>query len=521
MPTNQENYFRICLLVLEVITPLLQKFLDKCISETNQTLQVFIHNNQHKIYHMCFNSDCCKCVSQSNKVQNRPLSRKQYEVLFDCSKTQADHKYCCATVNPNILMEDLDISLINILLLNFFTDVFWDFLDHQNFESFLNSNKHAIFHMYIKTKCCCCEEGHRFSTTTTQPKAHTIGKLFKTNAPRCKECSKLTNKQITPCSMVAKTNISERSLKEYEISIFQQHFSSTRIKLDTIVDLRNTVFAHVTKACIPDAEYTSLKDQFVNASLWLYDQYGIEPSVESLIQEKLDQPFDIHLTQMYENKLREQQERNVDLEKVILDFNENIKKKQEDQDNTVKNLEEITLRAERSRNFYQFYQRSPSLFIQMLILTLSQADTSHLCDDGSKFKIKPARYPASKVFMSILREGWIRFSDSEEKYIEFLFQRANNANGGKQYYHIKSAAYPNYYLTMGFCGWWVRAKCYDDQPTEDAATWDIRCLKTDELSLYMLVPKNSEDFVCVDFTRRLKGSCGNIDDSKMFLFERT
>lgn len=177
-------------------------------------------------------------------------------------------------------------------------------------------------------------------------------------------------------------------------------------------------------------------------------------------------------------------------------------------------------RAEISSNFYNVYMFAASLFIQRPVLTLSATDQSHLCDGGSKFKIKPASYPSSTVFMSILKEGWIRFSETVEKYTEFCFKRVKNSNGGKQFYYIISVDYPNCYLIMGFCGWWVRAQFYDDQPNDDDAIWDIRCLKTDADSLYLLVPKKSEDFMCVDCTRRLKGSCGVLDVSKMFLFEK-
>lgn len=161
-----------------------------------------------------------------------------------------------------------------------------------------------------------------------------------------------------------------------------------------------------------------------------------------------------------------------------------------------------------------------SLFIKKGILSLSVADTNHLCDGGAKFKIKPASYPASTVFMSLLTGGWIRFSDTEEKYTKFKLNRVTNINGGNQFYHIESVDYPKNYLTMGYCGWWVRAKFYEDQPINDDAIWDIRCLKTDADSLYLLVPKKSENFMCVDCTRRLKGSCGVLDVSKMFLFEK-
>ncbi|CAG2256949.1 unnamed protein product [Mytilus edulis] len=168
---------------------------------------------------------------------------------------------------------------------------------------------------------------------------------------------------------------------------------------------------------------------------------------------------------------------------------------------------------------------NPTLLKEGQAFSLSNADIDTLCKHNATFELIPCMYPECTVFMSELLAGWIRISEYKERYTRFRFKRRNQASTEKQCFHIESVDFPNYYLIMGFLGWWVRAKFYSGNITDDDATWDIRCLKTDDelgniFSKYLLVPRNSNLFVCVDRTNRLKGVCDNLDKSKMFIFKR-
>lgn len=183
------------------------------------------------------------------------------------------------------------------------------------------------------------------------------------------------------------------------------------------------------------------------------------------------------------------------------------------------------MQTETSAMFFKLYRPQPNLFLHDQLLTLTHTDVDILCENGAEFQIIPAKYPSSRVFMSTLDSKWIRFSEDEETYTKFRFKRASCSNEEKIFLHIESVNCPKYYLTMGFRGWWVRAKYHDETVNDDAAFWDIRCLKTNDgkgniLLKYMMASKNSNNFVCVDRTNRLKGSNGNLDVSKMFIFER-
>ncbi|VDI16326.1 Hypothetical predicted protein [Mytilus galloprovincialis] len=343
---------------------------------------------------------------------------------------------------------------------------------------------------------------------------------FLFNIPSSNVCKKTTTPHI--CFLSPTAGQTPEHLDDEYIHILHKQFCSARKALDTLVNYRN-VYGHTDKTHLPVAEYQKVKTNIEKAIMILPKLPGKKEQTREKLNNFEKTSLDVVLTctddikEEIRNKHREQ---NIKLDHVKVEIKEEISDRHREQDSKLDRVEEKVLRAEISRNFYNVYMFAASLFIKKGILSLSVADTSHLCDDGAKFKIKPASYPAFTVFMSLLTGGWIRFSDTEEKYTKFKLNRVTNINGGNQFYHIESVDYPKYYLTMGYCGWWVRAKFYEDQPIDDDAIWDIRCLKTDADSLYLLVPKKSEDFMCVDCTRRLKGSCGVLDVSKMFLFEK-
>lgn len=156
---------------------------------------------------------------------------------------------------------------------------------------------------------------------------------------------------------------------------------------------------------------------------------------------------------------------------------------------------------------------------------MTNAESNRLCEPGTKYNIIPARYDECSVFMSSFSEGWMRFSSLTEKYIEFAFEKGEKSEGGKQFFHIRSVKFPHYYIIMGLFGWWVRAKYYKSKPTDDDASWDIRCLEANDPngsvpSKYFLVPKRSNQFVCVDMTGRLKGDCRILDSSTRFILKK-
>lgn len=323
MTREQDNFLRICLLVFEAVTPILVQFLDKCLKKRNQNFQSFLRSHQHEIYHMCFPKTCCKCL-RTRSMSRRYLSAEQFKVLFDCSNPSAagHNDYCCSTVKPMVSTKDLDVSLIGRLLCNLFSDAFWDFLptqQTQDFERFLNLNKHIIFHVCNHTTCCMCTNGNAIPTAKIKLHKRTLNRLYRTNGSHCTTCHNVGNAHsILPCSSVAKQNILATNLNETEISVFQQNFSKNLKEINRLVELRNAVIAHATSSHLSDAEFTSVKDQFIQAVLHLADECGTRQDMDSLIDQILHQELDSQRQHKYETMLIEHGDREIDVKRVII-----------------------------------------------------------------------------------------------------------------------------------------------------------------------------------------------------------
>lgn len=322
MSKEEENYFSICLLFLEVATPLLAQFLNICLTKRNQNLQSFINNNQHKLYHLCFTSvRCCKCSVGGMYVPRRCLSVDQLKLLFDYSNpTTATHdQFCCANAKPRISTKDLDASFIYVLLLNFFTDVFWDFLKNQDFESFLNANIHLIFHLCENTKCCMCTNGIASRPRTHKLNQRSLQKIYDLNGSQCQTCSKTTNGlSMLPCKMKAKQNIFKECLDAKEISIYQECCSPLRIGITEIIDIRNSSISHVTNAFMSDSNFYCVKSQIETAMLVVADACGTRQLTEILIHQTLGRRFDRKLLQRCLTVMQDHYDRDQNLEKVII-----------------------------------------------------------------------------------------------------------------------------------------------------------------------------------------------------------
>lgn len=130
----------------------------------------FLDRNQHVLYHLCFTRTCCRCSSKhiGNKKVLRPA---QYEILYQRNSVNRlpghnsfkSHDFCCCEAKQNVVIEELDITLMHCVIINCCVNIFWkSCLNQGNLEQFLNDNKHEIFHMNDKNRCFLCPNSYKF-----------------------------------------------------------------------------------------------------------------------------------------------------------------------------------------------------------------------------------------------------------------------------------------------------------------------------------------------------------------------
>ncbi|XP_052075225.1 uncharacterized protein LOC127712675 [Mytilus californianus] len=113
------NFLRRFLLITEVAVNVVRKFIESKYQPDN--FKTFLEKNKTLIYHLqgFKKNGCCTCVNINRK---NIIYKKQFEKLFidngqNCPNG-ATHCHCTFKANPNIQLDDIDLTLIGTLLKN-------------------------------------------------------------------------------------------------------------------------------------------------------------------------------------------------------------------------------------------------------------------------------------------------------------------------------------------------------------------------------------------------------------------
>lgn len=130
MAEEQENFYRHCTVIVDVLKYLFQQLIEFYLKDQGITFEDFIRKYQHEIYHLCVNMyPCCNCPPDTPKGyrDSKVLHDQQMSVLLDKSgvklpchnqRSRSSPK-CCWPVKTGISVQCLDVSLARVLLINF------------------------------------------------------------------------------------------------------------------------------------------------------------------------------------------------------------------------------------------------------------------------------------------------------------------------------------------------------------------------------------------------------------------
>ena len=130
MTQEQEYFYRHTTLILDNTKETFVDFLDFYLQQQGKTLQQFIEQHQHFIYHLCYNKyPCCQCPphTRPHTKGSRVIHLPQLDILLDKHGGKLPNHnpgspsapHCCSPVNPGLTLEKLDITLLRVLLVNF------------------------------------------------------------------------------------------------------------------------------------------------------------------------------------------------------------------------------------------------------------------------------------------------------------------------------------------------------------------------------------------------------------------
>ncbi|CAC5366438.1 unnamed protein product [Mytilus coruscus] len=159
----RDNFYRCMTLIVDNGNEAAWELLDFYLSNQGTTLKDFIENNQHEIYHLCYNySRCCRCqYAIVNKPKSRILYQTQLDILLDTkgsnipchvyvhTKPSCTHRINDHYANPNIATNQLDLTLCRCLLINFTNILPHGSVERTAFEDLIN----------MRNKCCHAAKG--------------------------------------------------------------------------------------------------------------------------------------------------------------------------------------------------------------------------------------------------------------------------------------------------------------------------------------------------------------------------
>lgn len=312
---EENNLLKIYLMLVDNSSDVLANFFQKYLTDNNLSMEDFIDNHQHNIYHMCYNKRCCKpgCTFPIRHHRN-VLKPAQLGVLLDKNIQQSYHnvttradEYCCCLSKRGIQPRDLDVTLLNFLLINYCTQVFWDcccLATGQTLSGFLETNKHKLFHMTHGTIECCDPTCSVTCPLGGNPvlDAHFWHIVFSTRSGvSCGNHSKNNHICINSANVTGRTNLTEK----WDTTI-QKELCPTRRALDHIVLMRNKYGHLADVTSVSQQEYEKEKAAITDSLCTLARYCGNESETRQRLEDLEQRSLDPCLVQQYQNHLLEQ-----------------------------------------------------------------------------------------------------------------------------------------------------------------------------------------------------------------------
>lgn len=304
--------------IIDFGTKCKRQLLKKHLKDSNLSFKDFLRSNQHMLYHLYYNKNC-RCAKNCYLPRQRILHREQLVILFERQSvnhlshhTGTNYDFCCCDVQQNVKVKKLDLTLTNCILVNCCVELFWSCcLADGTLESFLNANKHDIFHLWIdNTKCSLCAPTYTFPVSNLKLYQHQWDILYNYTAN-------------DPGNASAKSGISTLHL-DIELACTLLNFlCPLKVNVDKLRVLRNTMFGHVTEAEIDQKTFIERWTELEGCLLHIARFCNTETDMKVELEHLKKRSLDIGLCEGYCISLltdikRETENKQVNLIKVFL-----------------------------------------------------------------------------------------------------------------------------------------------------------------------------------------------------------
>ncbi|XP_071177352.1 uncharacterized protein [Mytilus edulis] len=314
--TERENFLKNAITIVDYTKEAFVCLVDRYIVDKNWTFEEFIDNNQHEIYHLCYNRySCCKCPFGYILPNRRVLQPAQLDVLFDKLSKLATCKnsseYCCTNAKNSISSTVLDLSLARCLLTNLCLDVFWYSclqFQNQDLNVFLNKNKHDLYHLWQpNSKCCQCPAGKRSSTSQADIVQAEWNQMFAIPIIPCPLHRKrgVVGCSNDICAVSAASGLTVNQLTPSLQKVILQHCCHLRKTVEKLVEIRNQDYGHATKGKMSNSEYDKCQAELKSGILEIAKVCDNEEDFKQKLQSVQKRSLDETLCRQYQNALLE------------------------------------------------------------------------------------------------------------------------------------------------------------------------------------------------------------------------
>ncbi|XP_071150604.1 uncharacterized protein [Mytilus edulis] len=292
---EQENYFKLITLIYCFGANVNRELLHRFLHSTNTTLEQFINDHQHEIYHFFCNAKCCQCKKKAIPPKPKVINHHQMLSIFENSHTdrldnhqnQRTEQLCCLKANKSVELKDLDFTLIRFFLVQFCYQVFWDcHLKNENksFSAFLLENVHKVYHLSVDKICCCmCNVDRDIPDRCIHQKQFEI---------ICKQGSLPCPHPFCSCQYTIQSDLTLSSLIQQDTDLttkLTKHFCSCLKFLENIYENRNKI-AHHPNCCINNDTFWDIWNETKPNILEVAKALDKENEYKADLQELIDGP---------------------------------------------------------------------------------------------------------------------------------------------------------------------------------------------------------------------------------------
>lgn len=310
------NFYKSNTLFVDIVANTKRALLEHHIASVKTTLPKFIDQHQHELLHMCFGN-------KSKKV----LDVTQLEIMFtklDTLDNSTDKVNFRFITKQNLSVNDLDITLLRILLVNFCSETLWAncLSDSITLYNLLTEHKHDLYHLWKWDELCCCCNGN----VVLQRKHCKISKedwcaLYpKENTPPCANCSCHGKPDdIHVCVRRPEKDITPEHLHSTRLSsLILNRYCSLKKAIENLSTGRNNDYAHAVRGYLYDKEFDTILDRTSLDIFTIAKVCNKENETSDMLEDLINNPLDITEAERNRTFVLHELETNQEFREVII-----------------------------------------------------------------------------------------------------------------------------------------------------------------------------------------------------------